>query len=242
MVVPKYGSKVSIIIPSYEYNGKGVYYLSHIFRTISKQTLKDVEVIVPDHSIDDKIEEFCSDNIFDLNIVYVRNSDSRGNAAVNKNVGMDIAKGEIVKMMYMDDFFFRDDSLEKIYNALTTSEKMWLVCGTNHTRDDGKTFDTVIYPRWNDNMLKARGNNTMSGVSVISYKNQDMNIRWDPNTCMLMDIDFYYQLRNKYGDCLYLNEVLISQSLNVDSLSSITSDQDIQKEFVYCREKFGIQI
>lgn len=234
--------KVSVIIPSYEYNGKGVYYLSHLFRTISQQTLREVEVVVPDHSLNSEIEEFCMDNIFDLKILYKRNQKGRGNASINKNVGMDLATGKIVKMMYMDDFFVLPTSLERTYDALMNSDKMWLVCGTNHTRDNGKTFDTTIYPKWNNYMLHGRGNNTMSGVSVLSYKNDNMNVRWDPNTCMLMDIDFYYQLRNKYGDCLYLNEVHVSQRVNDDALSSTISDESIQKEFEYCREKFGVVI
>ena len=31
-------------------------------------------------------------------------------------------------------------------------------------------------------MLKARGNNTMSGTTVISYKREGMNVKWDPKT------------------------------------------------------------
>lgn len=234
--------KVSVIIPTYEYNGKGVYYLSHLLRTISQQTLKDVEVIIPDHSLDDEIEKFCDDNIFDLNINHKRNDEGRGNASINKNIGMNMATGQIVKMMYMDDFFVSNHALEKTYNLLINSDKMWLVCGTNHTRDNGKTFDTVLYPRWNDNMLKKRGNNTMSGVSVISYKNENINVRWDPKTCMLMDIDFYYQLRKEYGECLYLNEIHVCQRVNSDALSSIVSDEEVKKEFEYCRKKHGVVV
>ena len=137
--------KVSVVIPCYEYGGKGVRYLSDMFRTISQQTLKEVEVIIPDHSVNTDIEEFCYDNIFDLDILYYRNELDRGNAASNKNIGMDFARGKVVKMMYMDDYFYTSDALEKTYNALMNSDKMWLVCGTNHTRDDGKTFDTYIY-------------------------------------------------------------------------------------------------
>jgi glycosyltransferase involved in cell wall biosynthesis len=233
--------KVSVVIPCYEYGGKGVRYLSDILRTISQQTIKEVEVIIPDHSVNMDIEEFCYDNIFDLNIIYFRNEENRGDVASNKNLGMDLAKGEVVKMMYMDDYFYTNDALEKTYNALKNSDKMWLVCGTNHTRDNGKTFDTFIMPRWNDNMLRARGNNTMSGVSVISYKNP-MDVRWDSKTIMLLDVDFYYSLRSKYGDCIYLNECMITQRVNKDALSSTISDEDVQKEFVYCREKHGITL
>ena len=46
--------KMSIAIPAYEYNGRGVLYLSDLFRSIKSQTLKDVEVIVSDHSKDHK--------------------------------------------------------------------------------------------------------------------------------------------------------------------------------------------
>lgn len=233
--------KVSVVIPCYEYGGKGVRYLSDMFRTISQQTIKEVEVIIPDHSVNTDIEEFCYDNIFDLNIIYFRNEENRGDVASNKNLGMDLAKGEVVKMMYMDDYFYTNDALEKTYNTLINSDKMWLVCGTNHTRDNGKTFDTFIMPRWNDNMLRARGNNTMSGVSVISYKNP-MDVRWDSKTIMLLDVDFYYSLRSKYGDCIYLNECMITQRVNKDALSSTISDEDVQKEFVYCREKHGITL
>lgn len=234
--------KVSVVIPCYEYGGKGVRYLSDMFRTISQQSIREVEVIITDHSVDNNIQDFCMDNIFDLNICYLKNKVDRGNASSNKNLGMSLATGKVVKMMYMDDYFFTKDALEKTYNALMNSDKMWLVCGTNHTRDDGRTFDTYLMPRWNDNMLRSRGNNTMSGVSVISYKNKDMDVRWDPNTCMLMDVDFYYSLRSKYGDCIYLNEYMITQRVNEDALSSTISDEDVQKEFDYCRKKHGITL
>ena len=67
MVGQKSGNiKVSVAIPSFEYNSKGVGYLSHIFRTIKFQTIDEVEVVITDQSIDDNIQKFCEDNIFDL--------------------------------------------------------------------------------------------------------------------------------------------------------------------------------
>ena len=80
----------------------------------------------------------------------------------------------------------------------------------------------------------------MSGVSVISYKNRDMDVRWDMSTCMLMDVDFYYQMREKYGDCVYLRNIHVAQRVNTDALSSVISDELVQDEFRYCREKHGI--
>jgi len=235
--------KMSIAIPCYEYNGRGVRYLSELFHSIQRQTLKDVEVVVSDQSNDDEIQDFCFDNIFDLKIAYYRNKNGRGNAALNTNAAMEICTGEVVKLIYMDDFFYTADALQKTYDALSNSDKMWLVCGTNHTRDEGKTFDHPIYPRWNDRMLKARGNNTMSGTSVISYRNKDMDVRWDPTTFGLLDIDFYHSMMGKYGMCVFLDEILVSQRVNnTDNIISTRSAEQIEKEFEYCREKHGITL
>ena len=235
--------KMSIAIPCYEYNGRGVRYLSELFHSIHRQTLKDVQVVVSDQSNDDEIQNFCHDNIFDLNISYFRNKDGRGNAALNTNAAMKICTGEVVKLIYMDDFFYTEDALQKTYDALINSDKMWLVCGTNHTRDEGKTFDYPIYPRWNDRMLKGRGNNTMSGTSVIAYRNKNMDVRWDESTYGLLDIDFYHSMKSKYGMCVFLDEILVSQRVNnTDNIISTRTSEQIEKEFEYCRKKHGITL
>ena len=126
--------KVSVAVPCYEYNGNGVRYLSDLFRTIQNQTLKDVEVVISDQSIDDEIMDFCMDNIFDLDIKYIRNKEGRGNAAINTNVAMDNCKGEVVKLMYMDDFFVLPAALERTHKYLMATDKMWLVWDNPHKR------------------------------------------------------------------------------------------------------------
>ena len=51
--------KVSVAIPTFEYYGRGVEFLDDMFRSISVQTLKDVEVVISDHSVDNSIEDYC---------------------------------------------------------------------------------------------------------------------------------------------------------------------------------------
>ena len=51
--------KVSIACPTFEYYGRGVEVLDDMFRTIANQTLKDLEVVVSDHSKIDVIKDFC---------------------------------------------------------------------------------------------------------------------------------------------------------------------------------------
>ena len=54
--------KVSVAIPTFEYYGRGVEFLDDMFRSISVQTLKDVEVVISDHSVDNSIEDYCKLN------------------------------------------------------------------------------------------------------------------------------------------------------------------------------------
>ena len=51
--------KISIAVPTYEYRGKGVEVLEYAFNTMVKQTFKDFDVVISDHSVDDKIEVLC---------------------------------------------------------------------------------------------------------------------------------------------------------------------------------------
>ena len=65
--------------------------------TVSQQTLKDVEVVISDHSVDTEIEEYCDENEYDLNIKYIRNVEARGNPAVNTNNAIDHSTGRLSK-------------------------------------------------------------------------------------------------------------------------------------------------
>lgn len=53
--------RVSVAIPVFEYYGRGVEVLDDMLRTISYQTLKDVEVVISDQSKNDDIENYCEE-------------------------------------------------------------------------------------------------------------------------------------------------------------------------------------
>ena len=90
--------KVSVAVPVYEYYERGVEFLDDMLRTISMQTLKDVEVVIADHSVNHEIEDYCKLNEYNLDINYIRNEEGRGNPAVNTNKAIDNCTGEIIKV------------------------------------------------------------------------------------------------------------------------------------------------
>lgn len=230
--------KISIAIPTWECNGKGVEFLDDLFRTIEIQYFTDFEVVISDHSknndILDKVEEYR--NKFD--IVYVKNKNKRGNSSANLNNAIANCSGEIIKIMFQDDFFYDDEALEKIYYSLSDSDNMWILNGTNHTMDDGHSFFWEMYPKFNDNLLK--GNNTISSPSVVSFK-REVNNYFDENLIYLMDVDYYYSMREKYGDPIFYNDILVSNRKHKNSVSSSISNKEeiIFKESEYCMKKYG---
>jgi glycosyltransferase involved in cell wall biosynthesis len=232
--------KISIAVPTWETNGKGEEFLDDLLRTIEIQTFKDFEVVISDHSSDDylmpKIKEFQNK----FKIKYLRNNKKRGNSPANLNNAIKKCSGEIVKIMFQDDFFYDDEALEKIYYILMDSDRKWLLHGTNHTKDGGYSFYWEMYPRFNADLLK--GVNSISSPSVVAFK-RDCNISFDEKLKYLMDLDYYYGMREKYGEPIYYDDILVSNRFpHENSISSSINNKEelLIKESKYCLEKYGV--
>lgn len=230
--------KLSIAVPAYNYTGKGTQFLDDLLRTIEIQTFTDFELVISDHSDDDslvsKVKEF--ENKFNIN--YFKNEYNKGNSPANLNNAIRNCKGSVIKPMFQDDFFYDDEALDKIYYNLVADEtKSWMLCGTNHTNDNGHSFFWELYPRFNDYLLD--GVNTISSPSVIAYK-KHVDINFDENLVYLMDVDFYYNMFNTYGEPIYYDDILVSNRMHPDSISSgIMNKQElIDRESSYCKEKY----
>jgi len=125
-------TKVSVCIPTYEVNGKGVEYLNHSLTLLQKQTYQDFEVIVSDHSINDDIKKLCDDWKSRLDIQYVANDYGRGSISCNTNVAIKHAKGEVIKILFQDDFLYDEQSLEIQLVHLLGNHNQWLVTACCH--------------------------------------------------------------------------------------------------------------
>ena len=232
--------KVSVAIPTFEYYGMGVVVLDDMFRTISQQTFKDVEVVISDHSVNDDIEEYCKFNEYNLNIKYIRNENSRGNPAINTNNAIDNCTGEIIKIFQQDDFFYDTEALEIMYREMINSPQKWFACGAIHTRDDGHSFFHPMLPRWDDKIILEDQHNFIGGVSVLSIKNE-VKTRFDPKVRMLLDVDFYYNAMLNYGMPILYQDVLIANRVrDTDTLMSEVSQEEVVEEFNYCHQKYGL--
>ena len=232
--------KVSVACPTFEYYGRGVEVLDDMFRTIANQTLKDVEVVVSDHSRTDEIEDYCKKNEHNLDIKYLRNENGRGNPCINTNNAIDHCSGEIIKIFQQDDFLYDTEALEIMYNEMTNSDKKWFVCGAVHTRDDGHTFFNPMLPRWDPLMILEDQHNFIGGVSVTSIK-QEVKVRYDPDLRMLLDVDFYYHTMLEYGMPIFYQDTLICNRVrDTDTLMAEVTPEEVQEEFKHCKKKYDL--
>jgi len=232
---------ISVAIPVWEYYNRGVEMLDSLFLSIKKQNTNSIQVVVSDQSLNDDIENFCKNNIYDLEIKYVREP-NRGNPAYNHNNAIDNCDRDIIKVMQQDDYFYDNYALEKIKYLFNQHNADWLVCGCIHTNDDGRSYYGPMIPRWDERMILTNGNNYIGGVSVLAIKNGVIE-RFDPVVRMLLDVDLYYNLKINHGHPIYCTDYLIAnRSRNVDTLYAEISESEVNEEFNYVHRKYGIQL
>ena len=232
--------RLSIAIPTFEYKGKGAEFLDFLFRTIEIQTFKDFEVVVSDHSKDEKLVDVIDVFKSKFDIKYIKNKNDLGNAPANTNNAIRNCSGEIIKVMFQDDFFYDSQALQKIYDSFDDKHD-WLVCGSNHTQNNGKSFYRNIYPKWNNRIIK--GVNTISSPSVMAAKKKVFDqIKFDESLVMMMDCEIYFHIKKEFGQPIYLHEILVSNRIHQDQISSrynssSNSTNDLDLEIKYCLSK-----
>jgi glycosyltransferase involved in cell wall biosynthesis len=218
---------LSIAIPAYGYEGKGVEYLEFNFDIIKLQTFKDFEVVVSDHSVDDTIKDVCIEYENDLKIKYIRNEKGRGIISPNLNVAMENCSGKWIKILFQDDFLYDENSLQIQYDFIVNNINLkWFGTKFYHS-NDGKTFYHLYIPHWNERIWA--GNNTIGCPSGITLKNKDL-LFFDEGLNWLVDVEYYKRMKDRFGVPYFLNEITYVNRTHGNGLSNTTSKELINKE------------
>lgn len=229
--------KISICIPTWEQYGRGVEFLKNNLEKILTQTYKNFNVIISDHSKDDNIKVLCESYSDKIEIKYFKYESNYGNGPSNTNNSIINADGDIIKIMFQDDFLYQDNALELIVKEFENDECHWLVNGCNHTHDDGQTFSNFMVPLWTDNIVT--GVNTISSPSVLSFRKNSPCL-FDEKLTMLMDCEMYYQLYIKYGLPKIISDCLITNRMHPHQISSLYS-KDMWSEITHIKIKHNLK-
>lgn len=227
--------RISVVIPTYEMKGLGAGFLRQSFDILARQSFKDFDVVVSDHSKTDVIERVCNEYRDRLDIAYFRNADKIGNSPANTNNAIRKSTGELIKILFQDDFLRSDDALAKISAAFDADKDGWLVTACDHTAD-GSTFFRDFHPRYNDKIHLGR--NTISSPSVVTIRNREP-ILFDEGLVWSMDCDYYKRCHDRFGGPKILDEVLVTNRVGAHQISSAPAEDAARDaEHLYMLRKY----
>ncbi len=218
--------------------GKGVEFLNELFESLKKQTFRDFDVVISDHSKDTKIKELCLtwQKLNNFTLHYIPNAENRGSFSANTNNAMRHAKGILIKILFMDDFFYSKKSLEQIAKNFDIEKDHWLVTGCVHTKDLVHFYDSM-YPTYNHAI--HHGTNTIGCPSVLTILN-DGHLLLDNTLLWLNDCDYYKRYYTAFGPPRIVNELNVVNRIGAHQVSNTLANDILkEKEYEYILQKYG---
>lgn len=179
--------KISIAIPVHNMKNRD-FFLNRCLDSIRSQTFQDFEIVITE----------------------------KGKMAENTNAAIKESNGELIKILFMDDYLAHKDSLKEIVDNFKSG---WLVTGCKH--DDGKSIGSPHLPVWNDYMHKA--NNTIGSPSILTIEN-DNPLLFDESMSWTLDCDYYIRLYNRYGLPTFLNTYNVNIGVGDHQMSALLTN------------------
>lgn len=219
---------ISVTIPTYTYGMKdgGTKFLEQSFDILLKQTFKDFEVVITDDSRNGIVKKLCEKYLgLGLKLRYYRNEKGMGMSG-NTNMGIKQAKGELIKILYQDDFLFGSGALKEIAENFSGR---WMFTACVHTKD-GQNFGKPFYPRYNERIYA--GINTLGSPSLLTILN-DQPMLLDESLTWVLDCDYYKRMHDRFGDPQILNKICagirLSPFQTTNKLSRIHKRKEVNK-------------
>jgi len=230
--------KFSICMASYEMGDYGYRLLDECFGLLLEQTNQDFEIILSDHSDNDKIYQVCMSWSNKLNINYIRNFYGKGSSAPNLNRSMSMAKGEIILLLFQDDYLINKKTLELIDKKTKNKKFRWGKVGFTHT-DENQIFYNPLAPKFEFNSL-LRGINTMGNQSGI-FIAKDAALEFDENIFMMLDCDYCIRLFLEFGPPLIISESCVSVRMHsVMASRNMPETFKLNDELSYLYKKYRL--
>lgn len=220
--------RISIAIPAHDMANKA-FFLRRSLDAMAQQTFNDFEIVVTDNSEDDVLFDVLKENYRFWNFRYLKNP-IKG-MAQNTNCAIKESWGEIIKVLYLDDFLAHRNSLLDIHKSFDENTQ-WLVTACDH--DIGNNMRTNIhyasfFPEDEDNMIGS--------PSVLAIRNNEDKIYFDESMTWLLDFDYYKRLHAKYGFPTYLHSPNVVIGIHQGQATHLLSDELKLKERVYVNTK-----
>lgn len=147
-----------------------------------------------------------------------------GKMAENTNAGIKRARGEYIKILYLDDQLAHKDALKEIVEAVEGHE--WLINGC----------DTNVYPYYTEDI--ETGNNKLGSPSCLTIRNSEP-LLFDENMSWLLDCDYYKKMYEDFGEPVILDGVHVIMGVGEHQMTHILTHADKIAEEEYMNKKYA---
>lgn len=143
---------------------------------------------------------------------------------VTSNRVIESATGEVIKILYLDDYFARADSLQEIVDSFTGG---WLATGCVH--DNGIGLMNYHKPSYEG---IPNGQNTIGSPSVVAFENKDPEL-FNIHMSWLLDVELYRRLYKRYGEPTIVNSANVAIGLHPGQTTHLLTEEEKQSEQKY---------
>lgn len=185
---------LSVAIPFYKGMKNADFFLKRCLESINSQTFTDYEIVITED----------------------------GKMAENTNAAIKKSEGDLIKILYMDDYLAHENALQDIVDNFKND---WLITGSDNNPEPYFTPDIHL------------GNNKLGSPSAMTIRN-GLNIYFDENLTWLLDCDLYKRLYDKYGLPTILPGVNVNIGIHPGQASNLIPTQIKINEYEYEKEKF----
>jgi glycosyltransferase involved in cell wall biosynthesis len=177
--------KLSVVIPIHDMKG-GADFLWRSVNALMEQSFQDFEIVIT----------------------------KQGRMAENTNAGIKRAKGELIKILYLDDYLAHKDALKEIVEAFEAKpEAMWLITPA----------DNNLHPVYTQDI--HRGNNRLGSPSALTIRNKNP-LLFDEEMSWMLDCDLYKRMYDTYGEPIILKNVGVNIGIHDGQMTNLlTTDE-----------------
>lgn len=197
---------ISICIPAYRRPEN----IRRLLQSISEQVFTNYEIVITDDSPDESVHEVVR-QFSHLHIIYYKNEKALGTPS-NWNFGISKAKGEWIKIMHDDDWFFDKWSLQKFHEAAVQSRQLFIFSEYMNVFENGRKKRIRFPYLWRNKIIKnpmvllARN---VVGPPSVTLIHCSIVERYDDSLKWRVDMEYYIRLLKTFKSYHLLNETLI---------------------------------
>ncbi len=191
--------RISVAVPTHNMKN-GEFFLNRLLDSLDAQTFTDFEIVIT----------------------------SNGKMAENTNSAIKKCSGEIVKILYMDDYL-APDALQNLSDNFTGG---WYASGCLH--DDGVAVGNPHIPSF----IPGNLSNSIGSPSVVAFENNEP-LLFDEKLSWMLDVDLYQRLYERYGFPTLVNSMDVIIGLHDGQVTNLMGNEEKQEEVDYVIKKHG---